>query len=275
MDSCMPQSTLTRNFPPRIALLLPSFGRMGDLLNVLRNTPMGANTQFIVSANYEPHELDAIRQEFGTSVHVIDERIYGRGSMIKAYNLAYFYAREMAFDYVALWADDLMPQDANWHETLTTMLFENKVDFGIFSTEECHKGTFGWNFFDEIPNAHFFVARPYVLGEFFLNPSLNAYVGDYEVCVRLLANQVRLHLLPVRLNHFPTQNDTRTANTKFYLQDTLMFNAMHPQLRGRMDDVVLKGDYRTTGRFVRDDGILRSSETYKSAYISYDELISA
>lgn len=269
----MPQSTLMPSVTPRIALLLPSFGRMNDLLNVIRNTPMGANTQFIVSANYELHELEALRQEFGSSIHVIDERIYGRGSMIKAYNLAYFYAREMGFEYVALWADDLMPQASNWHETLSAMLTEHNVDFGIFSTEECHKGVFGWNFFDEIPNAHFFVARPTVLGEFFLNPSLNAYVGDYEVCVRLLANHVKLHLLPVRLNHFPTENATRATNTKFYLQDTLMFNAMHPQLRGRMDDVVLKGDYRTTGRFIRDDDVLRSSDSYKSAFISYDELI--
>ncbi|MBI5470708.1 MAG: hypothetical protein HY961_00040 [Ignavibacteriae bacterium] len=229
--------------------------------------------KFIVAANYEDGDLLRMKEIFRDKAIFIDERIYGKGGMIKAYNLAFFLAKELRFEYVALWADDIMPRKADWHKEINGIIASHDFDFGVFSTDECHKHVFGWNFFHEIPNAHFFIAKSRALGDFFLNPCLNAYVGDYEVCVRLIANGTKLTLLPIKLNHYPMQNEGREKNTQFYQYDLNMFNALCPNLRGVMDEVVLVGNYSTNGKFILDTGELLESDTYSRHFISYEELM--
>ena len=157
---------------------------------------------------------------------------------------------------------------------MNDIIVSKEFDFGIFSTEECHKQVFGWNFFNEIPNAHFFIAKSRVLGDFFLNPCLNAYVGDYEVCVRMIANGTKITLLPIKLNHYPTQNEGREKNNQFYKYDLNMFNALYPAQRGVMDEVVLVGNYSTNGKFILDTGELLDSDSYSQQFISYEKLMS-
>ena len=179
-----------------------------------------------------------------------------KGGMIKAYNIAYNYAKNNQYKYVALWADDILPQKKDWFQDLNEMFIKPGHVFGIFSTDECHRLHFGWNFFGGIPNAHFFIADISILGDYFLNPALNAYVGDYEVCVRMKNKGVNMTLVPVRLNHNHTPNPTREKNTKYYAIDLKIFNELYPDLAGVMDDVVLKGDYTTNGSYVTDLGIV-------------------
>ena len=99
----------------KIALLLPSYRRIDDLFKVLFHTPLLDNMKFIVTANYDNDELLKLKDMFCDRAIFIDEQIYSKGGMIKAYNLAFFLAKELQFDYVALWADDIMPHKADWH----------------------------------------------------------------------------------------------------------------------------------------------------------------
>ena len=272
MDKSMQNNQLS--YEHTIALLLPSYKRIDDLFKVLYYTPLLDNMKFIVTANYDSGELLKMKEIFRDKAIFIDEQLYGKGGMIKAYNLAFFLAKELQFDYVALWADDIMPRKADWHRQVNNIIASTDFDFGIFSTDECHKHVFGWNFFNEIPNAHFFITKRRVLGDFFLNPCLNAYVSDYEVCVRMIANGTKLTLLPIKLNHYPTQNEGREKNSQFYKYDLNMFNALHPALRGVMDEVVLVGNYSANGKFILDTGELLDSDSYNQQFISYEKLLS-
>ncbi len=249
----MPRTTITKGAHSVVALLLPSYRRFKDLFITLWKTPLSSQYRFIVTANYNDLQLAILRRIFSEKAVFIDERPYGKSGMIRAYNIAFDWARQNGYRYAALWADDIMPQKNNWHEEVDELFIKSGHVFGIFSTDECHKKRFGWNFFGGVPNAHFFIADVTVLGNFFLNPALNAYVGDYEVCVRMKDNNVNMILLPVRLDHNHTQNPTRIKNSKYYSIDLRKFNELYPHLAGIMDDVVVKGDY-TSGSYVADTG---------------------
>lgn len=256
MDWRLPTDHSRRGADPLIALLLPSYRRFRDLFTALSNTPVSPDCKFIVVANYPDEQLSFLKRLFSKKALFIDERPYGKGGMIKAYNIAYEFARENGFKYAALWADDLMPQKTDWLKEIDELFVRPGHLFGIFSTDECHKKHFGWNFFNGTPNAHFFIADISVLGDYFLRPELNAYVGDYEVCVRMAKKNIPMTLLPVRLNHNHTPNPTREKNNQYYAKDLEIFNRLHPELAGVMDDVVLKGDYASNGTFIVDSGKL-------------------
>lgn len=255
-----------------IALLLPSYRSFRDLFYTLWATPLSPECKFIVTANYPDCQLRLFEFLFSKRAVFIDERKYGKGGMIKAYNLAFDYARSLGATHCALWADDIMPQKRDWAATMRHDFIEPGLDFGIFSSDECHKHRFGWNFFGGVPNAHFFVAKTALLGDYFLNPALKAYVGDYEVCYRLGQKGVPFTLLPIRLNHYPRVDPTRKMNTKHYAGDLEVFNRLYPELKGLMDDVVLKGDYSTNGRYVIDDGSVRSTRE-ALPFVTYEELM--
>lgn len=257
-----------------IALLLPSYHRFKDLFMTLWKTPIPSNYKFIVTANYNDLQLLLLQKIFRKKAFFVDERLYGKGGMVKAYNIAFNFAQKNGFRYAALWADDILPQDKNWFFEIDELFIKPRHLFGIFSTDECHKNHFGWNFFNGIPNAHFFIADISVLGDFFLNPALNAYLGDYEVCVRMKQKNVNIILLPVRLNHNHTPNPTRIKNNKYYAIDLKIFNELYPQLSGIMDDVVLKGDYATNGTFVIDSGNMLQTND-KLDFLTYDDFIKA
>ena len=239
-----------------IALLLPSYRRFRDLFVTLSNTPLAEGCKFVVVANYPDEHLSFLKKLFPKKAIFIDERQYGKGGMIKAYNIAFEFVKQNGFRYAALWADDLMPQKADWLKEVDELFIKPGHRFGIFSSDECHKNHFGWNFFNGIPNAHFFIAEISALGDYFLRPELNAYVGDYEVCVRMKRKNIPMTLLPVRLDHHHTPNPTREKNNPYYAKDLEIFNQLYPEMAGVMDDVVLKGDYASNGQFVVDSGKL-------------------
>lgn len=257
-----------------IALLLPSYRRFKDIFLTIWKTPLSADCKFIVAANYSNLQLFFLKAFFSQKALFLNERRYGRVGCYKAYNLAFNLARRKGFDYVALWADDIMPQKPDWLDDVKEMFIKPERSFGIFSTDECHKGRFGWNFFGGIPCAHFFIAKSAVLGDYFLNPELNAYVGDNDVCVRMMKQQIDITLLPVRLNHNHTQNWTRSNNAKYYAIDIETFNRLHHELKGLLDDVVLKGDYSINGTFVVDSGkVLHTGG--KLDFKTYKEFVNA
>ena len=255
-----------------IALLLPSYRRFRDLFTALSNTPVSPDCKFIVVANYPDEQLSFLKRLFSKKALFIDERPYGKGGCYKAYNLAFNLARSEGYEYVALWADDLMPQKNDWLKEVDELFISPGYLFGIFSTDECHKRRFGWNFFGGIPCAHFFIAKTRVLGDYFLNPELNSYVGDNEICVRMMKRNIDITLLPVRLDHNPTENWIRSNNSKYYAIDVATFNRIHPELNGLLDDVVLKGDYSSNGAFVADCGkLLHTGE--KMDFKNYEEFM--
>jgi len=267
----MSENNIKNNY--KIALLLPSYNRIADIINVIKNTELSDNIKFIVTANYTDDNFKKITDMFGDKIFIVDERKYGKGGMIKAYNLAFFLAKKLKFDYVALWADDIFPMKTDWHIELNRMIDKYNFDFGIFSTDECHKKIFGWNFFNRIPNAHFFIAKTSVLGDFFLNPSLNAYVGDYEVCIRMIKKNVKMTLIPIKINHYPTANETRGNNSQYYNYDINIFNLLYPEYEGVMDNVVLYGDYNSNGSFILDNNEILNSDFYSDFFISYIQLL--
>lgn len=256
-----------------LAILMPSRGRLEALREMLAGLRISPRMKYIITAHYEDAELDALRRDFGHKAWFIDQRGYGDGGMTRTFNLAHFKARELGFDYAMLLCDDMLPQEPQWHTHLEAMLAVHDVDFGVLSTDETHKGVFGWNFFAGYPCGHLCLGRIDALGDFFLNPSFFSYVADNEVCIRMSRQGTRIHLLPLRVDHNHQNDPTRVRNAKFYEIDLNIFNAMFPDLRGRLDDVVMKGAYRQEGRFVLDQGRVVTPEETPGLLVTYDELL--
>jgi hypothetical protein len=235
-------------------------GRFVDLAFTLAKVslkaPTGFRAKFFVCANYSTFQLTVLRLIFGRRARFVDERRFPRAGMTGAYNYGYRAAVEAEVEWVALWADDLLPESSDWLDRLFPMLSDSKFRFGIFSSDEGnHHRKFGWNVFAGSPCAHFYVARVDALPGHLLNQKLRAYVSDNEIAISRLKAGEPIDLLPVKVVHQPTQNPTRTANTPNYAADLGRFYELHPELNGKLDDIVLRGNISgPESRFVPDEG---------------------
>lgn len=243
-----------------LALLLPSKGRFIDLILTLLMTslksPKGFRAHFVVCANYSSFHLAILRSLFRDRATFIDERNLKWLGMTGAYNYALEEAAKIGARWVALWADDLLPESPLWLEDLFSAISRPAFHFGIFSSDEGnHKAHFGWNVFAGYPCAHFFVALIDALPGFMLNPKLRAYVGDNEIVVNRTKNGVPIDLLPIRVIHQPTPNMLRSSNSSSYKTDLETVYQIHPELAGKLDAIVLRGDTSNVNcRFIVDNG---------------------
>lgn len=241
-----------------LALLLPSKGRFLDLLLTLSltpvNAPKGFKVHFVVCANYHSLQLVFLRSLFPNRLTVIDERSLEWRGMAGAYNYALGEATKMGARWVALWADDLLPERNSWLRELFSAISDPTFRFGIFSSDEGnHHGRFGWNVFAGYPCAHFYVACVDSLPGYVLNPKLRAYVGDNEIAINRTKADIPIDLLPIRVIHQPTANKTRAANASAYKIDLETLYEIHPELCGRLDAVVLHGNVSDPNcRFIVD-----------------------
>lgn len=222
-------------------------------------TPTGYRCRFYVCANYPSWQFLLLRVLFFSRASFIDERRLDKKGMVNAYNHAFERAVDDGCEWVALWADDLLPERRDWLMILFPFLTAKQFKFGIFSSDEGgHKRSFGWNVFSGVPCAHFYVAKADALPGHLLNPRLKAYVGDNEICASLLKRQIEIDLLPVRVIHQPTFNATRSGNVPHVAADLNTVYELHPDLRGRLDPIVLRGDLdNPICRFVPDEDHLR------------------
>ena len=232
-----------------LALLLPSKGRFVDLVLTLALTPMqakgGVTPRFVVCANYASWQLALLRFFFSARARFIDERTQSHKGMIGAYNCAYAHASAGGAAWVALWADDLLPYQKDWLEKLAPTLKDDDFHFGIFSSDEGnHPGHYGYNVFGGYPCAHFYVARTDSLPGHLLNPAFRAYTGDDEIAIDTVKRGQPVTFLPVRVIHQPTSNSTRTANAASYQADLDVLYGLHPDMAGKLDAAVLRGDVR-------------------------------
>lgn len=243
-----------------LGLALPSKGRWFDLVLTMAATslraPTGFECRFYVCANYADWQVSLLRILFSRRARFIDEKTVAKAGMTGAYNHAFRLAASDGCEWVALWADDLLPERRRWLLELFQALLTPGFQFGIFSSDEGgHKGHFGWNVFAGYPCAHFYVARVDALPGHMLNPRIRAYVGDNEICVSAIKRGTAIDLLPVRVIHQPTTNATRTGNTPSYQIDLSTVYELHPELTGRLDAIVLRGDVRSEEcRFIADEG---------------------
>lgn len=243
-----------------LALLLPSKGRLIDLILTLSMTPLkapvGFRAHFVVCANYTSFQLSILRVLFGDRAIFIDERNLKWRGMIGAYNYAFETAAEIGARWVALWADDLLPESACWLDELFPAISQPAFKFGIFASDEGgHKARFGWNVFAGYPCAHFFVALSEALPGFLLNPKLRAYVGDNEIVISRTKGGIPIDLLPIRVIHQPTMNLLRKTNTSGYKTDLEIVYQIHPELAGKLDAIVLRGEATDVNcRFIVDKG---------------------
>ncbi len=260
-----------------LALLLPSKGRWLDLVLTLAATKIRApppfEVRFFVCANYAKWQLALLRFLFSRRATFVDERSLEWRGMIGAYNYAFERASRDGAEWVALWADDLLPERRDWLASLLPMISAGGFRFGIFASDEGnHKGFFGWNVFAGYPTAHFFVARTDAMPGYLLTPRLRAYVGDNEIAISRIKAGVAVDLLPVRVIHQPTANATRTRNTARYASDLETFYVMHPELRGRLDEVVLRGIVTNENSgFIPDKGELLSFGEARARALPMDE----
>lgn len=235
--------------PKKLALLLPSKGRFFDLFITMLLTPMDGNKKikpyFLVCAHYNSFQLFLLKKLFSGRAVFIDERRLPFKGMVGAYNYAYERARDDGAEWVALWADDLMPLTPNWVDIITPILQRMNFHFGIFSSDEGnHQGYYGYNIFGGYPCAHFYVARTESLPGYFLNPAFRAYTGDNEIAIRTIKDGKTIHFLPLRVIHQPTFNSTRQVNAQSYKNDLDVLYSLHPELQGKLDGIVLSGNVR-------------------------------
>jgi hypothetical protein len=246
-----------------LALALPSKGRWFDLLLTLAfvnlDAPRGFACRFYVCADYASWQLALLRTVFFARAVFVDERKLPRAGMAGAYNYACDRARADGCEWIALWADDLLPARRRWLHALFPLISTPDFRFGILSSDEGgHRGTFGWNIFAGYPCAHFYVARIDALPGHMLNPRIRAYVGDNEICVSTAKRGLPIDFLPVQVVHQPTANPTRSANAPNYARDLRTVYELHPELAGRLDAVVLRGELEGPEcGYVPDTGIVR------------------
>jgi len=248
-----------KNSEQLLGLLLPSKGRFIDLILTLSmtplNAPVGFRAHFVVCANYSSFQLSILRTLFGNRATFIDERNLKWRGMIGAYNYAFEVANEIGARWVALWADDLLPESTSWLDELFSAISQPAFNFGIFASDEGgHKAQFGWNIFAGYPCAHFFVALNKALPGSLLNPRLRAYVGDCEVVISRTKSGIPIDLLPIRVIHQPTLNMLRKTNSSAYITDLKTVYQIHPELEGKFDAIVLRGDMTDVNcRFIVDN----------------------
>ena len=167
-----------------IAILIPTYKRFDDLVNTLKKTPLDGSSKFIIVANLEDDELAYITNNFGSNAIIVDERTHGKLGGSGAYNLAFKIAKEHQFDYAILYADDVIPFNNNWLDRVQKEFISKNGQFGVFSSDECHFGYFGWNLMLDCPIAHFFIIKCNLVDQLFLD-EYKQYVIDFEIAVRL------------------------------------------------------------------------------------------
>jgi hypothetical protein len=162
--------------------------------------------------------------------------------MIGAYNYSYQLAAKDGAQWVILWADDIIPEKHSWLIDLTSYLKNVNFEFGIFSSDEGnHQSFYGWNIFGGYPCAHFFIAKTKTLPGYILTPKLSAFCGDNEVVIKRIKEGKTISLIPIRIFHQHTLNPTRLANMHNYEKDLKRLYELHPELTGKLDNVVLRG----------------------------------
>lgn len=265
----------------RLALLLPSKGRFFDLFLTLALTPMRKRgpvvPRFVVCANYPRWQLSFLESLFSSRADFIDERRLEFKGMVGAYNYAFARAQEIGAEWVALWADDLLPARPDWVAALAPILRRPDFSLGIFSSDEGnHKGRYGFNIFAGYPCAHFFVARSAAMPGHFLNPSLRSYTADNEICIDFVKRGLPVHFLPIKVMHQPTSNTTRRSNNSSYKKDLDVLYTLHPELVGKLDDVVLRGEVADENcAFVADEGSVVEFERDMKSALRFEDFLAA
>ena len=210
-----------------IAILIPTYKRFNDLVNTLKKTYIDGRAKFVIVANLEDEELKFINENFGDRSIIVDERIYGKLGGSNAYNLAFKIAKDNNFDYAVLFADDIIPFRSDWLDKLYKEFVNVNGQFGIFSTDECHIGHYGWNIFLDCPIAHFFIIDCNLLDQLFLD-GFNQYVIDFEIAVRLKERGIDIQLLPIKLNHLRSGLHREFADIN-YNSDVEAFLKLYPK----------------------------------------------
>jgi hypothetical protein len=209
------------------AILIPTYKRFSDLINTLQKTPIDARAKFVIVANLEEDELSYIREKFGDISIIIDERDYGKLGGCKAYNLAFEVAKDNKFDYAILFADDVMPFKHGWLNKLYKEFINTNGQFGIFSSDECHAGHYGWNLILDCPIAHFFVIDCNLVEQLFLD-GYKQYVIDFEIAVRLKEQGIDIQLLSIKLKHLRSGLHREFMDNNFN-HDVDTFTKVHPK----------------------------------------------
>lgn len=230
-----------------IAILLPSYERINELEKVLNETELGNNAKFIVVANYREGVFNSLCMNYANRAVFINERQYGKLGASKAYNIAYQHAVEHGYTYAILFADDVIPFDKNWLDQIDLFVRQRNHVFGVFSSDECHHGSFGWNIVKECPIAHFFIIKCGLIPELF-DSRYRQYVIDLDVSVRVRKLGHSIALLPIRMNHFRSGLH-REAMGENFTHDVAVFYGLHPEYRGWLNN-------RKSERYIRDAGQL-------------------
>ena len=229
-----------------IGILLPSKNRLADLILTLIFTslkcPKGYEARFYICANYDNWILTIFKLVFKFKANFINEKELEWKGMIGAYNYSYQLAVKDGAQWVILWADDIIPEKHSWLIDLTEYLENVSFEFGIFSSDEGHhQSFFGWNIFGGYPCAHFFIAKTKTLPGYILSPKLSAFCGDNEVVIKRIKEGKTISLIPIRIFHQHTLNPTRSTNINNYEKDLKRLYELHPELTGKLDNVVLRG----------------------------------
>jgi hypothetical protein len=231
-----------------IAILLPSYRRYDDIRKVLSDTKVNDNAKFIVVANYPDDEYNYLLNSYSDKALFVDEKKYGKLGGCKAYNLAYEIAKDNGFDYAILFADDVIPFDDDWLEQLENIVATHEIAYGIFSSDECHHGHFGWNIIKDCPIGHFFIIRIGVVENLF-DPSYKQYVIDLDISVRIKKMNLPIGLLPIKLRHFRSELH-REAMGANYEHDKSLFYQLHPEYSGWLDGEKAKKYVPDAGEFL-------------------------
>ncbi len=245
-----------------LAIVLPSKGRFVDLVLTLFATSTkvrgDGRCRFYVCAKYNRLQIALLRLLFPNSARIYNEAQYSVKGMLAAFNFLYERALADGCEWLVTWADDLVPERRDWLDTFWPILTRDDFKFGVMSSDEGgHKGLFGWNVFGGSPCAHYYAARLDVLPGHLAHPLLKAYCADNEMALQMLERGVPIHLLPVRVIHQPTQNETRASNSLNLPDDVETVYRLHPAVRGRLDAICFRGDvHHEESRFVPDRGEL-------------------
>lgn len=184
----------------RTALLIPTYKRFQDLINTLEKTFIDERATFIIVANLTDEELGFVRNNYGHCSIIVDEREHGKLGGCKAYNLAYKVAKENNFDYAILFADDIIPFDSKWLDKLYSNFINKNGRFGVFCSDECHPGYYGWNIVLDCVIAHFFIIDCRLTEKLF-SEDYKQYAIDFEIAVRFKEQGIPIQLLPIKFNH--------------------------------------------------------------------------
>ena len=244
-----------------LALLLPSKARLFDLVLTIYFTPLNSpknlKVRFFIVANYNLIQLYFLKLMFSRHATFIDERSLEMRGVNGAYNHAFDAAKKSGAHWVALWADDLLPEKNNWLFELNNYLLNKNFHFGIFSTDEGnHHGYFGWNIMSGYPCAHFFIASVNSMPDYLLNPAFKGFVGDNEIAISASKKNVAIKFIPIKVIHQPTINTTRLSRSKLLKSDLDMLYVLHPELNGRLDEIIINGNLEDNNfKFVSDNGL--------------------